>query len=373
LKIFINTASSYKGGGIQVAKSYIEEFKKFDDNIYFVMLSKNLASTLNLKNFPDNFQFFIAPFRPSTRYLSLKNHNGFLKKVEEKWKPDIVFSTGGPSYWRPKSLHIIGFTIPHYIYPESPYFDIISSKKKLYWKGMKLLAKYLFRKDADILVAQTDDVTKRVKKFLSKNNVHTVSNTINNHYVNSRIFKNKLPSKKTNEFRLLTISGWYPHKNIDIIPKVIDSLENKGVSNVKFITTLPKEDFNKLGPHENIFNVGRVKIEEGASLYQECDVMFLPTLLECFSASYAEAMIMKKPILTSNMGFAHTVCMDAALYFNPIDADDIANKIILLYNNKKLQESLVKKGLDRLNSFGSAEDRARHILEICKTTLKEPL
>ena len=55
-----------------------------------------------------------------------------------------------------------------------------------------------------------------------------------------------------------------------------------------------------------IINVGPIKSAECPSLYSECDIMFFSTLLECFSASYAEAMIMKKPIITTDMGFAHT-------------------------------------------------------------------
>ncbi len=100
---------------------------------------------------------------------------------------------------------------------------------------------------------------------------------------------------------MLALSSWYPHKNIGIIPKVIEVLQEKGYEFIRFIVTLPQIDFNKLeinAKHkQQIINVGIVKIEEGASLYQECDALFLPTLLECFSASYAEAMIMEKPIL----------------------------------------------------------------------------
>lgn len=95
--------------------------------------------------------------------------------------------------------------------------------------------------------------------------------------------------------------------------------------------------------------------------------MFLPTLLECFSASYAEAMVMKKPILTSDLGFAHTVCKNAALYFDPDDADDVADKIITLIHSPQLQAELIEKGTSQLGQFGSAEQRAVKILELCKT------
>ena len=73
MKILINTASSYKGGGIQVAKSYIEEFKKFSKNEYYVVLSKNVAKAIEITSFPNNFQFYKAPFRPATKFLSLNS------------------------------------------------------------------------------------------------------------------------------------------------------------------------------------------------------------------------------------------------------------------------------------------------------------
>jgi glycosyltransferase involved in cell wall biosynthesis len=119
-----------------------------------------------------------------------------------------------------------------------------------------------------------------------------------------------------------------------------------------------------------LINTGQVKVEEGASLYQECDAMFLPTLLECFSASYAEAMKLQKPIITSDMGFAHTVCKEAALYVNPMDANDIALKLIELSTSHKLQQDLVTKGVKRLEVFGSSQDRAKRYLEICEALIK---
>lgn len=374
MRILVNTASSYKGGGIQTSKSFIEECKNYSENEYFIVLSQNLSKTLLINDFPKNFKYYIAPFRPATKVFSLKPHNYFLKKIEEVFRPDIVFTIGGPSYWRPKSIHLMGFTLGHYIYPESPYFRNIPLKRKLWWKMMKIYAQYVFKRDADALVVQTDDVNKRVKSFLKKSKVYTVYNTINKHYLNYNIFDNKLPVKNNNEFRLLTLSAWYPHKNLFIIPHVVHLLKKAGYENIQFVVTLPVKDYEKLcngSENHGIINVGPVKIEEAASLYKECDAMFLPTLLECFSASYVEAMKMQKPILTSDMPFAKTVCADAALYFNPIDANDIAKKIIDIVNSQEIQNGLIKKGKKRVEVFGTAEDRARRYLEICDILIEE--
>ena len=68
----------------------------------------------------------------------------------------------------------------------------------------------------------------------------------------------------------------------------------------------------------------------------QSDAMLLPTMLECFSASYPEAMVMKKPVLTSDLSFARSICGNAAIYFNPFDPADIADKIIGLVNDKTL-------------------------------------
>ena len=374
MKLLINTATTNKGGGVQVAKSFIEECKDMHEHEYFVVIGENISKSINKDSFPENFTFYEAPFRPATKVFTLSLHNHFLKRIEKECKPDVVFTTTGPSYWRPKVKHVIGYNLPHYVYSDSPYFQIIPLKRKLWWKAMKIYAKYIFKRDADALVVQTDDVNDRVRKMLSKKNVFTVSNTISNHYLSPKKVPKKLPIKAKNQFRLLTLSAWYPHKNLSIIPKVLDVLIKKRHTNIVFVVTLPRIDEAKLHLvdkyKEQILNIGPVNVEEGASLYQECDAMFLPTLLECFSASYAEAMQTKKPIITSDMGFAHTVCKDAALYVNSMDADDIASKIIELSTSYELQQDLVSKGVKRLEVFGSSQDRAKRYLEICEALIK---
>lgn len=368
MRLLINTASTFKGGGVQVAVSFIEECKKLHQHHYFVVLGAAVAKAINTSDFPENFEFLKAPFRPATRYFSLKSHNNFLKKSESKFKPDVVFTTSGPSYWKPKSPHLMGYNIPHYIYPESPYFNRLSLRGKSWWFAMKIFAYFNFKFYANAYVVQTDDVNRRLKKFIRKTNVHTVSNTVNAHYLNPRVYSPKLDRPKAKEFRVLTVSAWYPHKNLEIIPKVIEELRTLNEHSIKFVLTIRQEDLEEhhLATYQEVVNVGPVKIEEVPSLYNETDTMFLPTLLECFSASYVEAMQMQKPIITSNMGFAHTVCGDAAKYIDPVNAKEIAKAIVELKNSIILQEDLIAKGSARIKEFGSAQNRAEKYLQICE-------
>lgn len=377
MKILINTATTYKGGGVQVANSFLEECKNITEHEYIVILGETLSKYIKQEEFPSNFTFYEIGYRPATRVFSLKSRTKLFRDVEEKHQPDVVFTTTGPSYWRSKAPHLVGYNLPHYIYPESSFFKTYSYKNKIRWFFKALIIKFFFWKDSDAYVTQTDDVRDRVKKLLKTNKVYTVTNTCNPIYYGNYHSVKKLPEENSKkEFRLLLLSAYYKHKNFMIIPKVIEELRRKNVHNIKFVLTIPDDKINEYFTEEQqnyIYSLGRIPMNECPALYQECDAMFLPTLLECFSASYPEAMAMDKPILTSDLGFAHSVCADAALYFNPSDEVDITDKILELKNNEELCNSLIKKGKERLKYFDTAKERAEKYIYYCEQLVAKKL
>lgn len=372
--LLINTASTYKGGGVQNAKSFIEECRHIQGNEYHIIYGPSLADKINIMDFPDNFHFYKIEYRPATRILSLNLRDSFFKEIEQKVKPDVVFTTSGPAYWKPNAPHLVGYNLAHYIYPESPFFKKISFKKKLKWKLKGLVIKYYFKRDSEHFVVQTEDINMRLSRWLNTDKVYTVSNTCNKYYYNPKIFPAKLPRRKEDEFRLLLFSAYYYHKNFEIIPRIIDELPENYRDKIKFVLTLEKDVYKRVFAPEyykSIYNVGPVKIEEGPSLYKECDAMFLPTLLECFSASYPEAMIMEKPIITTDLGFARSICGEAALYFSPLEPKDAAAKIVTVVSDPGIRQSLINNGRERLKLFLRPDERAREYLRICQSILNE--
>jgi glycosyltransferase involved in cell wall biosynthesis len=115
--------------------------------------------------------------------------------------------------------------------------------------------------------------------------------------------------------------------------------------------------------------VGSVHVH-GAELnpemdFTERDAMFLPTLAECFSASYAEAMVMGKPIFATHLGFARSICGSAALYYRPCDPKAAAETIARLILNSDTQVRLREAGQLRVRDFDTPSGRAKKILGIC--------
>ena len=50
---------------------------------------------------------------------------------------------------------------------------------------------------------------------------YTISNTFSNVFNNPKIYSEKFPKRQKDEIRLLTVCTYYPHKDLEIIPKIL--------------------------------------------------------------------------------------------------------------------------------------------------------
>ncbi len=368
---FIINATTLSGTGVtQVAVSFIQECIGFPENIYHVFLSKTVSNQIDTLKFPKNFYFYNFEAHPlyGIKGFSVRKR---LRKLECLIKPDIVFTVFGPACWTPKSKHVSGFANSYYVYPESSFFNRIPLKERLKIKLMKLGHQLLLKRNGDFFICETKDMSERLCSFLevNKKNVFTVSNTFNKYFENYKFNPNRrlLPENKK-EFRLLVLASLDIHKNLEIINNIVPILKKKlPTKDVKFILTVDPQKFDGKFTNEaksQILNFGRVPIQDCPQLYAECDALFLPSLIESFSANYPEAMKMERPILTSNYSFATSICKDAAIYFNPLDPDDISDKIIMLIEDQKLYLKMVNNGKERIKEFGSPRDRTERYLEV---------
>ena len=366
MNIVINAASIFKGGAEQVAHSFIIECIHHSEHSYTVLLRNNIATQLDFEQFPDNFSFINVPERPGKSIFQVWKSNRWFDRLAKEIRPDAVISTGGHGFWKPKVPVVGGFNIPHFIYPESPYFNQIGVKKKGYW-WLKKQFDLFFYSRLDAIVVQTEDVKRRLKRLIPDVPIHAVSNTVNAEFLKQNELESGLPPREKGEFRFLTLSANYPHKNLSIIHDVVRELKRRCRKEFKFVVTLPDDIYNTFRETDtdaHIINRGPVPIKQCPALYIDSDAMFLPTLLECFSASYAEAMKMERPILTSDLGFARTVCEDAALYYDPMSPGDIADRVLELADNAVLQNKLKKRGLELYEQLNSPAERADKFISI---------
>ena len=367
MRVLINASNLKKGGGVQVALSLIEEFYSFDSFSFHLVVSDSVFKQLNLDGSNPNFLISKYNLKPTVGKVFF-GYDSFLSKVEKEFKPDWVFTVFGPSYWIPKSKHLMGYAVPHYLYNDSPFYRIITFNEKISVFLLKVLCFISLTKSKNFYWVETEDVKIRLSKFLSINSSHiqVISNTCHSVFDKEipfsiekfDVFFNKVSCKKA-----ITISSNYLHKNLNVINRIVPILKHKKID-FTFFLTLPETDFNSYDfDNEYVENLGPVDISDCPYLYSKVDFLFLPTLLECFSASYVEAMKMKIPILTSNLSFARGVCGNAAEYFDPLDEEDIVKKIVFLINNESRVSQLISEGERKLKEFLSPTDRALSIID----------
>ena len=277
MKLLINTSNLYVGGGLQVAISFINELRLLKlDNDYHVFLSQAANKQLDRISFPNNFHFYLIEKSPSS-LLHRKEIVKQLDELEENIRPDIIFSVFGPTFWRPKTSHVMGFALPWLINPNSSAFGQLAFVKRVR-KQLEILYKsYFVRSNADYYVTETEDTKSKLSQLHSINadKIFVVGNTYNSFFDEPIIKSVFLPERQVSEFRLLTISHNYPHKNLKIIKEIIPYLKEQA-SQYKFVLTIDKESYESLfsDVQDYVTTLKPINTDLCPSAYDQCDVKF---------------------------------------------------------------------------------------------------
>lgn len=107
----------------------------------------------------------------------------------------------------------------------------------------------------------------------------------------------------------------------------------------------------ELGLEENVVFKGHVDTDELMELYRNCRVFVFPSLIETFGNSLLEAMANGAPIACSNVAAMPEVLGDAGLFFDPMDKNDMADKIETLLLDDELSVRLGEEASQRARSF----------------------
>ena len=361
MRIMINCSNLKQGGGIQVADSICGYLAKYTNHHFVVVLSDAMEMTKNKIMSFQNVSVITYNIRNTMSSVFVQK-DAFLDKCVEDEQIDAVLTVFGPSRWRPKVPHLCGFARGQLLPMKTPYFDNIPVKEKL----LNYVVKRSFKHDAEHYWTENTAVTELVKKILPGKKVYTVSNNYNQVFDDESQWKDKqLP--KFDGTTLLTVSTAHAHKNLPLAIDISRYLSAKHPDfNFRFVYTINEQQFPELEEEvrKHFLFIGRVDITECPSLYKQADIMFQPTLLESFTATYPEAMRMEVPIVTSDLEFAHGLCGKAAVYYSPLDAEKAGEAIYKVATDNELRKQLVEEGKKQLKNFLDAEARADRLIQL---------
>ena len=364
MHILVNASNLKQGGGVQVADSICRLLGRFPQHSFVAVISNAMQAIRSDLEGLQNVSVKVYDIRNTISSVFF-HRDTYLDTLVEKNHIDAVLTVFGPSRWHPSVPHLSGFARAQILPMDTPYFDSVTIKDRI----LNFFVKRSFRACSDCYWTENQAVSDLLLKVFPKKRVYTVSNNYNQVFDSPERWKMRtLPQFRGST--LLTVTNAYPHKNLTIAVKVAEVLRERYPDfNFRFVFTIEREEFPGMDESlsRHFFFLGKVGIEECPSLYQQADIMFQPTLLESFSATYPEAMRMNVPILTTDLSFARGLCGDAALYFSPLSADDAADNIYELATNLDLRNRLISSGRERLESFKNSEQRVDDLISIVES------
>ena len=118
--------------------------------------------------------------------------------------------------------------------------------------------------------------------------------------------------------------------------------------NIRFLTNIPEEDL--------------------IAIYNMAAVFVFPSFYEGFGIPVLEGMACGVPVVTSKVSSMPEVGGEAAVYFDPYDETDMAEKIESVLKNERLRKEMIAKGLQKVKEY-SWEKCAEETLQIYREVL----
>ena len=159
----------------------------------------------------------------------------------------------------------------------------------------------------------------------------------------------------------LYVGNAYPHKNLERLLKAFNlfchpelvsgsqlSRDSDLRQNDTKLVLVGKEDYfynrlkekvKEMGLSDEVIFLQNVSDEELSSLYQNALALIIPSLMEGFGLPALEAMANHCFVLTSDIPAIKEICQDSAIYFDPYNTENIAEKM----------EDVCSNGLNQLN------------------------
>jgi len=113
----------------------------------------------------------------------------------------------------------------------------------------------------------------------------------------------------------------------------------------------------------NVKLLGRVSDEDLIRYYSNATAFIFPSFYEGFGIPVLEAQACGCPVVSTNSSSLPEVLLDSALYCDPTDAEDFADRMERIATDAGLRVDLIKRGYENVNRF-SWEESAKKIAEI---------
>lgn len=290
----------------------------------------------------------IGPFAIGVYQKKKKSKNPILHFRSQEIASPLIF------HKYPKAIVTVHDIIPleYPLYEQAHHLRLKKFDKWFFQKTIKVLEK------AERIITVSDTTKKSLLKYIRypEEKIHVIYEYPSKEFkVIKRINCSK---KKQKSCDILYVGSEMPYKNLKVLLHAITEVKKK-IPHVRFIKVgkalwpHAREELKALARTLGIEDaiVWKDEVEKIEEEYNQAAVLVQPSLYEGFGFPVVEAMACGCPVICSNTTSLPELGGDAVLYFDPTNSYELAEKIVLVLKNNKIQEQLGKKGLKQVKKF----------------------
>jgi glycosyltransferase involved in cell wall biosynthesis len=152
------------------------------------------------------------------------------------------------------------------------------------------------------------------------------------------------------EAQVLCVSTLHPHKNIDRLIRAYTRRKRNYKLILAGMRGFHADEVEKLITND-IRITGWIPRDELMDLYARATAFIYPSTFEGFGMPVLEALAAGIPVACSDIAPLREVAGDAALFFDPLDEDAIANALDRVTSDQALRKQLAEAGPKRARNF----------------------
>ena len=165
---------------------------------------------------------------------------------------------------------------------------------------------------------------------------------------------------------ILFVSTIEPRKNLDTLLDAFDVLRRGGYEGSLVVAGKIGWKAEKLAKRlrsPGVVHLDYVKPSQLTALYRKAEVFVFPSIYEGFGFPLLEAMMLGVPAIAARSSSLPEIGGDAALYFDPASASELAAQLRRVIDDQALGRDLAVRGRERAGQF-RWDRAARETLEV---------
>ncbi|MBZ5668199.1 MAG: glycosyltransferase family 4 protein [Acidobacteriia bacterium] len=384
MKVVIKAASVKMGGALTYMCDFLRHAATMAPDCEYVVLLPS-ETIPKLPPLPKNVRFVAAPTKGMTPLARVWWEQVSLRKLLTEEKPDLFYATGNLGMLHCPVRQLL--LVEGLVYFSKIHRRTMVPKHSFSWRVAYTLRRWLICRSvrsADVVMTPTQAMLDELRDFVDVPSHKALVNPYGVEHPDPSprdlsVGPKTGRSNAGNLCKLLYVSLYGEHKNLSTLLKAMPLLNKDRAGKFLLQTTadptcegaartVTHGEDSALAQEPSVSAwvrfVGPLSREQTERLYLDSEIFVFPSLTESFGFPLAEAMSYGLPIVASDTPVNREICGKAAVYFSPLNPEDLARQVRRVAADASLRHQMTIRGQEEVRTKFRWSRHVQRILDI---------